>query len=49
MNRDLIRPITDAEIRRAVKGIKSDSTPGVDGMTGQFFQNFWNIVGPQVT
>ncbi|WZY69216.1 hypothetical protein YC2023_001456 [Brassica napus] len=49
MNIGLIKPISDAEIRRAVKEIKSDSTPGVDGMTGQFFQKFWNIVGPQVT
>lgn len=49
MNRGLIRPVTDAEIKKAVKAIKSDSTPGVDGMTGQFFQKFWHIVGPHVT
>lgn len=34
MNRDLIRPISDTEITKAVKALKSDSTPGVDGMTG---------------
>lgn len=49
MNNGLIRPISDAEIKRAVKAIKSDSTLGIDGMTGHFFQNFWHIVGPQVT
>lgn len=49
MNGGMIKPISDAEIRRAVKDIKSDSTPGVDGMTCQFFQKIWNIVGPQVT
>ena len=49
MNRDLIKPISDVEIKRAVKEIKSDSTPGVDGMTGIFFQKFWNITGHHVT
>ena len=49
MNRGLIRHISDSEIKKAVKAIKSDSTPGVDGMTDQFFQKFWHIVGPQVT
>ena len=49
MNRNLIKPISDAEIKKAVKAIKSDSTPEVDGMTGLFFQNFWNIVGNHVT
>ena len=48
MNRGLIKPVSDAEIKKAVKAIKSDSSPGIDGMTGQFFQKFWSIVGPQV-
>lgn len=46
MNEGLIKPVTDAEIRRAVKAIKSDSSPGADGMTGHFFQKFWSITGP---
>ncbi|XP_056855145.1 uncharacterized protein LOC130504548 [Raphanus sativus] len=49
MNRDLIKPVSDAEIKSAVKAIKCDSSPGVDGMTGHFFQKFWNITGQQVT
>lgn len=49
MNTDLIKPISDSEIKRAVKAIKSDSTPEVDGMTGLFFPKNWNIVGHQVT
>lgn len=44
----LINADSDAEIQKTVKTLKSDSTPGVDGMTGNFFQNFWNIVGPRV-
>lgn len=29
--------------------MKSDSAPGADGMTGKFFQNYWNITWAQVT
>lgn len=49
MNDTLTKPITDAEIKCAVKAIKSDCAPGSDGMTGQFFQKYWNITGVQVT
>lgn len=48
MNNTLMKPVTDAEIRRAVKSIKSDSAPGIDGMTGHFFKKFV-ITGEQVT
>ncbi|XP_024011324.1 uncharacterized protein LOC112086588 [Eutrema salsugineum] len=48
MNRELVKPVTDAEIQRAAKSIKSDSAPGADGMTGKFFQHFWDITGPHV-
>lgn len=40
--------MTDAEIKKAAKAIKSDSSPGADGMTGHFFQKFWPIIGPQI-
>ena len=49
MNSSLTKMVTDTEIKRAVKAIKSDSAPGIDGMTGQFFQKYWNITGAQVT
>ncbi|XP_013608138.1 PREDICTED: uncharacterized protein LOC106314876 [Brassica oleracea var. oleracea] len=39
MNLKLTKHVTDAEIKRAVKAIKSDSSRGVDGITGHFFQN----------
>lgn len=48
MNTDLTKPVSDTEIRKAVKAVKSDSSPGADGMTGHFFQNFWSITGPQI-
>lgn len=49
MYNSLSKPVTDAEIKHAVKAIKSDSAPGIDGMTGQFFQRYWSITGAQVT
>lgn len=49
MNHDLIKPISDAEIKRAVKALKRDSAPGAYGMIGNFFQRFWSITGAQVT
>lgn len=48
MNENLIKPVTDAEIKRAVKAIKSGSSPGADGMTGHIFQKFWSITGPHI-
>lgn len=49
MNQELIKHVTDAEIKRAVKAIKGDSAPGADGMKGNFFQKIWSITGQQVT
>lgn len=49
MNRDLIKPVTETGIHRAVKAIKGDSAPGINGMTGKNFQKFWAVTGQQVT
>lgn len=49
MNQTLTKHVTDGEIKKAVKAVKSDSAPGADGMTRKFFQNYWNITGAQVT
>lgn len=49
MNQSLTKPISDAEVKRAVKAIKSDSAPGSDGMTGHFFQKYWPVIEKQVT
>lgn len=37
------------EVRSTAFAIKSSSAPGADGMTGLFFQQYWDIVGPKVT
>lgn len=49
MNHLLTQTITPEEVKVAVFSIKSDSTPGADGMSGFFFQYYWKIVGDQLT
>ncbi|KAG7583258.1 Reverse transcriptase domain [Arabidopsis suecica] len=48
MNSKLTQPITGEEIKRAAFSIREESTSGADGMSGYFFQAYWDIVGPQV-
>ena len=44
MNRNLIRPVTDQEISRAIFPMHPNKSPGPDGMSPVFFQKFWHIV-----
>ncbi|KAG7536410.1 Reverse transcriptase domain [Arabidopsis suecica] len=48
MNVELTKPVTAEEIKLAAFSIKGESTPGADGMSGFFYQAYWDIVGPQV-
>lgn len=48
MNQKLIKEVTEEDVRAAVFAIKPSSAPGCDGMNGLFFQQYWEIIGPDV-
>ena len=41
--------ITCAEITKAVKGMEPNKSPGIDGLTVNFYQHFWDILVPELT
>ncbi|KAL0685251.1 hypothetical protein Bca4012_052099 [Brassica carinata] len=49
MNHHLTMKVSAKEVKDAVFSIKPDSAPGADGMSGHFFQSFWDIVGDRFT
>ncbi|XP_010451888.1 PREDICTED: uncharacterized protein LOC104734080 [Camelina sativa] len=41
MNRELIKDVSELEVRKALSAMHPEKTPGPDGMTALFFQRFW--------
>ncbi|GKV50825.1 hypothetical protein SLEP1_g57512 [Rubroshorea leprosula] len=48
MNHDLCCSISDDEIRSTVFQLGAFKAPGVDGFSGCFYQQHWDMVGPDV-
>ncbi|KAJ9555971.1 hypothetical protein OSB04_010585 [Centaurea solstitialis] len=46
---NIIRPISDEEIKAALFSIGNDKAPGSDGYTSKFFKSSWDVVGNDVT
>lgn len=47
-NVQLMKEITEGEVREAIFHMHPDKAPGPDGMTPAFFQKHWNVVGKDV-
>ncbi|CAH1436138.1 unnamed protein product [Lactuca virosa] len=45
---NMIRVVTDEEIKVAMFDIDENRAPGPDGYSSKFFKSSWNIVGPEV-
>lgn len=46
--KDLLKPVSDQEVKEAVFQQDGDRAPGPDGFPGYFFQKFWDVVGADV-
>lgn len=42
---ELDRPLSFGEISQAVQDLSSGKSPGLDGLTAEFFKSFWNVLG----
>ena len=49
MNREIEKPFTPAEVRKALFQMDPSKAPGVDGYTAGFYQRYWALVGDDVT
>lgn len=49
MNAQLLAPVTVEEVKKAVFAINPSKSPGPDGMTDFFFQQFWESMGGHLT
>ena len=47
-NRNLTRPVTENEIKRAIFSIDPFSALGDDGFSAKFYQNYWGVVKEDV-
>ena len=48
MNDALLKEFQVEEVRRFLKQMHPTKSPGPDGMSSIFFQNYWDVMGPQV-
>lgn len=48
-NDDLLAPITKEEVRHAMFDINPNKSPGLDGINGHLFQQFWDKMGDNLT
>lgn len=47
-NYELLKEVTEEEVKGALFQMHPDKSPGLDGMTPAFFQKHWAIIGRDV-
>ena len=40
--------ITTGELKRAVDAMEKDKSPGLDGITTNFYKHFWHLLGDKL-
>ena len=45
---NLNRPITSMDIKTVIKNLRTNKSPGSDGFTGEFYQNFREELTPNL-
>ncbi|KAH9763510.1 reverse transcriptase domain-containing protein [Citrus sinensis] len=48
-NHSLMEPFSPTDVREAIFSMHPEKSPGPDGMNPAFYQNFWSIVGDEVS
>ncbi|XP_072087375.1 uncharacterized protein [Arachis hypogaea] len=48
MNNDLLKEVTEEEIKQAIFSMDGSRAPGPDGLSGQFYQKHWNTIQKDV-
>lgn len=49
MNVCLMKRVSKEEVKEPIFLVKASSAPGPDGMSGLFYQKYWDVVGDHVT
>lgn len=47
-NQELLKPIEEEQVKKALFQMHPDKSPGPDGMSPTFYQKYWKIVGKDV-
>lgn len=48
-NSDLTRQVTSRDVWQVVKSLHPTKSPRADGYMGSFFQQYWDVIGEDVT
>ena len=41
--------LTEQELHKALLTMENNKSPGIDGLTTNFYKHFWNLLGPELT